>query len=166
MSRLPASYHHATGDLYKCIARIHSQYGSTVRIAPDELSFSSPEAWSQIYNSRPQLQKSQYHFAPNDHHRLPESMITASDTEHARLRRLANPAFTTRGIEEVEIVLQRFSDVLTAELSTASREGPQNLVEWFLCKLFRFSKSRVETAGIYIQCCCVHGDLSRQQYHW
>lgn len=61
-SRLPASIHHARGDLYQCIAAAHREYGKTVRIAPDELSFSSPEAWPAIYNSRPQLQKTQFHF--------------------------------------------------------------------------------------------------------
>lgn len=60
LSRLPASYHHATGDLYKCIAAIHEKHGATVRIAPDELSFTSPQAWQQIYNARPQLEKSRY----------------------------------------------------------------------------------------------------------
>lgn len=97
--------HHACGDLYKCIDAIHTQYGPTVRIAPDELSFTAPEAWPQIYNSQPQLQKTRFHFAPKDEQRLPESMITASDAEHARLRLLAGPIFMNAGIAEVESVM-------------------------------------------------------------
>lgn len=135
-SRLPASYHHATGDLYKHIARIHAQYGPSVRIAPDELSFTAPSAWPQIYNSRPQLPKSQFHFAPPDtSRRIPESMITASDREHTRLRRLAGPAFLNSGIAEVEPVLQHYSELLCAQLAVACREGSQNMVEWFLWAL-------------------------------
>jgi len=134
-SRLPASYHHARGDLYQCIAAIHAKYGPTVRIAPDELSFTAPTAWPQIYNSRPQLRKSIYHFAPADGERLPESMITAPDAEHTRLRRLTGPAFLNSGIAEVEPVLQRYVDLLCTQLTDASKEGSQNLVEWFLWAL-------------------------------
>lgn len=61
LSRLPASYAHASGTLYEKIAAIHEQYGETVRIAPDELSFTAPQAWAQIYNARPQLEKTKFH---------------------------------------------------------------------------------------------------------
>ncbi|KAK5936875.1 hypothetical protein PMZ80_010813 [Knufia obscura] len=134
-SRLPASYHHARGDLYQHIAAIHAQYGSSVRIAPDELSFTAPEAWPQIYNSRPQLKKSIYHFTPGDRRKLPESMIMAPDAEHTRLRRLTGPAFLNAGIAEVEPVLQHYVDLLCTQLANASKEGSQNMAEWFLWAL-------------------------------
>lgn len=134
-TRIPASYHHASGDLYKRITAIHAQYGDTVRIAPDELSFSAPNVWPQIYNSRPQLEKTQWHFAPNDAERLPTSMIMAPDAEHAKVRRLAGPAFLNAGIAEVEPALQHYSDLLCSQLAEASEEGSQNLVEWFLWTL-------------------------------
>lgn len=106
-----------------------------MRIAPDELSFTDPQAWPQIYNSRPQLKKTDFHFAPNDEDRLPTSMITAPDAEHTRLRRLTAPAFLSAGIKEVEPVLQRYTELLCSQLADASREGSQNLVEWFLWTL-------------------------------
>ncbi|ETI27159.1 hypothetical protein G647_09841 [Cladophialophora carrionii CBS 160.54] len=134
-TRLAASWHQAHGDLYKCIDAIHSQYGPTVRIAPDELSFASPEAWPQIYNTRPQLQKTEFHFGRADERKLPESLIMASDTEHARLRRLANPAFLTAGILEVEPVMQHYVDVLCGQLHEACHAGSQNMVQWFLWTL-------------------------------
>ncbi|KXT05512.1 hypothetical protein AC578_3736 [Pseudocercospora eumusae] len=134
-TRLFASYHHATGDLYKNIAAIHEKYGKTVRIAPDELSFSTPEAWPAIYNSRPQLVKSRYHFSTGSSSEIPESMITANDAEHMRLRRLAGPAFLNAGINEVEPVLQHYCNQLCEELKDASKGGSQNMVEWFLWAL-------------------------------
>lgn len=134
-SRLFASYHHATGDLYISVASIHEKYGPTVRIAPDELSFTSPEAWPQIYNSRPQLVKSRFHFGQSDNSKIPESMITAPDAEHMRLRRLAGPAFLNSGIAEVEPVVQKYVDLFCSQLTIASKEGSQNVVEWFLWAL-------------------------------
>lgn len=136
LSRLPASYHHARGDLYQHIAVIHEKYGPTVRIAPDELIFTAPEAWPQIYNSRPQLQKSRWHFAGGDDPKgFKESMITAPDAEHMRLRRLANPAFLTSGILEQEPVMQEYTELLCKQLAEASTEGSQNMVEWLLWAL-------------------------------
>lgn len=133
--RLFASYHHSNGTLYQQIAAIHEKYGETVRIAPDELSFSDPVAWQQIYNSRPQLPKSRYHFAEVSSEGIPEAIITAPDDEHMRLRRLANPAFLNAGIAEFEPILQGYTDLLCDQLAECSGEGPQNLVTWFLWTL-------------------------------
>lgn len=135
LSRLPASYHHASGDLYQHISAIHDHYGPTVRIAPDELSFTAPAAWPQIYNSRPQLRKTQFHFAGKEKDGFVESMITADDADHMRLRRLANPAFLNAGVLEVEPVLQQYTELLCSQLTAASAEGAQNLGEWFLWTL-------------------------------
>lgn len=135
-SRIPASLHHSRGDLYQCIAAAHRRYGKTVRIAPDELSFSEPSSWPEIYNSRPQLEKSKFHFAPGDSDKLPESMITASDSEHMRLRRLTGPAFLNAGINEVASVPEQYAELLCTQLADAGKDGTsQNLVEWFLWTL-------------------------------
>jgi cytochrome P450 len=109
-----------------------------VRIAPDELSFTNPEAWPHIYNTRPQLQKTEFHFGRADARKLPESLIMASDAEHARLRRLANPAFLNAGILEVEPVMQHYVDLLCSQLGEACRQGgsgSHNMVQWFLWTL-------------------------------
>jgi cytochrome P450 len=134
-SRLFASYHHARGDLYQHIAAAHERYGHAIRFAPDELSFTNPEAWAQIHNSRPQLKKSRYHFGSDSNSRLPQSMITAPDVEHMRLRRLTGPAFLNAGIFEIEPVLQNYSDLLCHELALASQQGSQDIGEWLLWTL-------------------------------
>jgi aspirochlorine biosynthesis cytochrome P450 monooxygenase len=122
--------------LYQHIAAIHEKYGPTVRVAPDELSFSSPEGWPQIFNSRPQLPKTQFHFPPaEEQFKLPTSMIIADDAEHTRLRRLVGPAFLNMSIREVEPVIQHYIDSLCEELKGVSGQGSQNLVEWFLWAL-------------------------------
>lgn len=80
-------------------------------------------------------------------------MITAPDAEHMRLRRLANPAFLNsaslltiwllwtvadcimQGVLEVEPVLQDYTELLCSQLTKASVEGSQNMVEWLLWTL-------------------------------
>ncbi|KPI34338.1 Isotrichodermin C-15 hydroxylase [Cyphellophora attinorum] len=134
-SRIFASLHHARGDLYQQIARFHARHGPTVRIAPSELSFTDPAAWGTIYNSRPQLQKSKFHFGESgDRSKLPDSMIVATDSEHMRLRRLVSPAFLGSALMDVEPVLQRYSDLLCHTLET-KRGQAVNMVEYFLWTL-------------------------------
>jgi cytochrome P450 len=136
-TRLFASYHHASGTLYKRIAEFHETYGPTVRIAPDELSFTNPEAWPQIYNTRPQLAKSKFHFGSQGDRKVPESMIMASDQDHTRLRRLVNPAFLYSGVLEVEPVLQQYTELLCSQLGKVCENGSsaQNIGEWYLWAL-------------------------------
>lgn len=62
-------------------------------------------------------------------------MVTATDAEHMRLRRLVGPAFLNSGINEVEPVLQHYVDQLCTKLTDVSKEGSQNIVEWFLWTL-------------------------------
>ncbi len=62
-------------------------------------------------------------------------MIMATDSEHTRLRRLANPAFLNAGILEVESTMQYYVDELCTQLKDACHEGPQNMVQWFLWTL-------------------------------
>jgi cytochrome P450 len=62
-------------------------------------------------------------------------MIMAEDAEHTRLRRLAGPAFLNSGIAEVEPVLQKYVNSLCSQLTVASKEGSQDMVEWFLWAL-------------------------------
>ena len=45
------------GHWVEWTATLHEKYGEVVRIHPDELSFISPSAWQDIYNSRPHLPK-------------------------------------------------------------------------------------------------------------
>jgi cytochrome P450 len=58
-------------------------------------------------------------------------MITASDSEHTRLRKIVGPAFLNSGIKEIEPVVQQYVDRLCYEIKDASSDGSsQNLVEW------------------------------------
>ena len=44
-------YHEFQGNRRKFIHALHLQYGPTVRVAPDEVSFATREAVKEIYTS-------------------------------------------------------------------------------------------------------------------
>lgn len=49
VTRFPHLYHTLKGDNIEWIQYIHNSYGNSVRIAPDELSYTTGEAWRGIY---------------------------------------------------------------------------------------------------------------------
>lgn len=51
-TRVPWCWHQYRGRLNHRLVELHRQYGSTVRVAPDELSYNSESAWKTIYGQR------------------------------------------------------------------------------------------------------------------
>lgn len=88
VSLLPQIYYLVRGTLHLKILELHEQYGPIVRLAPNEVSYTDPDAWEDIYAksriSKTQLQKDRS-FAP------PESGVNGllfelDDAEHGRIR--------------------------------------------------------------------------------
>ena len=49
---MPFIYCLLTGTLVKREQELHEKYGDIIRLAPDEISFASEQAWSDIYTFR------------------------------------------------------------------------------------------------------------------
>ncbi|KAI4266000.1 MAG: hypothetical protein L6R38_009020 [Xanthoria sp. 2 TBL-2021] len=95
-SRLPFIYCLLTGKLTQREREFHKKYGDFLRLAPDEVSFASEEAWADIYTYRPghkrALRDKAYYIAPNNQ---ADNLITTSDEKfHARVRGLISNSFT------------------------------------------------------------------------
>lgn len=69
-SAIPYSYHILRGQLPFKILELHKKYGDTVRISPWELSYTSPQAWQEIYGhvrgeKKLSFQKDPKYWGPN-----------------------------------------------------------------------------------------------------
>jgi hypothetical protein len=53
MSSIPWRYHHVKGDRTHIQAQFHLKYGDVVRIRPGELSYTSFQAWDDIFAHHP-----------------------------------------------------------------------------------------------------------------
>jgi cytochrome P450 len=92
-----------------------------VRIAPNELAFTDPQAWQDIQgiqeNRRQNGKEIKYTYGPNapgwEH-----QIIKADDEQHARLRRIYGPAFTPRAVDEQSEMLLRYADLLVETLKS------------------------------------------------
>ncbi|KAF2438407.1 cytochrome P450 [Karstenula rhodostoma CBS 690.94] len=93
---------------------MHRKYGPVVRIAPNELAFTEPAAWNDIYGPG-----------------------TATDAAHARLRRIYRQAFTPKAIEGPGGMLLKYADLLVEQLKvSAGREPVQDMSAWFNYAMF------------------------------
>lgn len=95
LTSLPADYYTFNGTLVFKLREIHLKYGESVRIGPNELSFTESRAWKEIWAARnPEWPKDHRRtaLAPNGYY----SILNAPRDEHARFRRLLSHAFSEK----------------------------------------------------------------------
>ncbi|KAK7982099.1 hypothetical protein PG988_004337 [Apiospora saccharicola] len=133
ISRAPWHYTNLKGRITWRIRELHDQYGPVVRIAPDELSYTSSAAWKKIYGQRsPEFPKALdgRGIAPTSIDGRP-SLMTETQENHLRLRKAINPAFSERALREQEHYLQAHSTKLVKVLSEKSKQGPVDMTTWY-----------------------------------
>jgi cytochrome P450 len=128
-TRLPLTYSRVAGTLPFAVSRLHAHYGPVVRIAPNQLSYISFEAWEDIYGFCKGTKVK--NFAKDNKERLTrtegiESILTANEEDHRRMRRLQAHAFSDRALSTQESILQdyvqQFIDGLKKE-AEVKKEG-------------------------------------------
>lgn len=104
-----------------------------MRIAPDELAFSSAAASKDIYTrrgTRPPLQKHPITYT------APEggvhSILTVKNNDdHSRYRRLLNHAFSEKALQEQAPHIKQYIDLLIQRLHENAGKGSQDMVKWY-----------------------------------
>lgn len=113
---------------------LHAEYGPVVRISPNEMAFSSPEAWRDIYghrhNGEPELPKYDGFYRTIDN--VPRGIINSHREEHAMLRRQLAHGFSERSMQAQEPIIGSYVDLLVQRLREHSNGGSTalNMREW------------------------------------
>ncbi|KAI1352187.1 cytochrome P450 [Xylaria sp. FL0043] len=134
MTVLPRVLWQLRGRLPFHVSELHKQYGPVVRVGPNELAFSSPQAWRDIYGHKkvgeeefPKYEGT-YKIFPH----LPTSIINSDRLDHALLRRQLSHGFSDRSMREQEPIIGRYVDLLISRLRDVSKKNSsQNLREWY-----------------------------------
>ncbi|OJD29044.1 cytochrome p450 [Diplodia corticola] len=132
-------WHHWTrGHLLQYLESAHSQYGEVVRIAPDRLSFTNPQAWKDIYghasakrNANP---KDPVFYAP-EHNGVHSFFTTPDDAEHARVRRIFSHAFSDKALRDQEHLIRIHIDKLMRNMRN-TEGGSFDAVKFYNCTTF------------------------------
>ncbi|KAK7935354.1 hypothetical protein PG985_000849 [Apiospora marii] len=126
-SRLPFIWSLLKGTIVHDIERFHRHYGAILRIAPDEVTFASDEAWNDIFQPRPDHQPflkdpTWWKTQPG----MPQSLISAIDPDHhSRIRRTLAPGFTPRALKAQEPILHLYASLLINRLRGIVSEQPR-----------------------------------------
>jgi cytochrome P450 len=116
------------------ILRLHEQYGEIVRIAPDELSYTNPIAWKEIYghkkSGQAELQKDKKYHAGLGKEPL---LINANREYHAFLRKQLSHGFSDGALRRQEPLIQEYLNKLMQQLQDKSQNGlvAVDLAMWF-----------------------------------
>ena len=97
------------GNLPHRLRALHEQYGPILRIAPDELTFTDPAAWRDIY---PPNFMRPHEFKDKPPGKNAENLISASEPDHARFRKILAPAFSDKAVRDREPMIQGHVNLL------------------------------------------------------
>lgn len=136
ISRLPYAYYHSTGRLAATFHKLHEQYGPAVRTAPNEVSFTDPEALKIIYT---ETRKGHFVFRKNydtfneTRNQIAHSVFIADDDDHARMRKIINLAFSERPLRDQEPRIQQHiqSFIEQLERKMCQSNGVVDINEWY-----------------------------------
>ncbi|KAI4598580.1 hypothetical protein KJ359_002993 [Pestalotiopsis sp. 9143b] len=128
LSALGASFQ---GDYPFKVHELHLKYGPVVRIAPNELAYTDPQAWKDIYGHRTGQPENIKDPSQNiDDDPAHPSIVFAGREQHSKLRKLLSNAFSDKAMREQEPVLLSYVDQLMEALGKRCSE-PVDLVEWY-----------------------------------
>ncbi|KAK0450466.1 cytochrome P450 [Desarmillaria tabescens] len=111
------------------LEELHKLYGPVIRINPNELHFSSPQAYFSIYSSQVKFIKD-----PNFYFCFAQDESSFGFTEHAvakKRRDLLLPFFSRRSILQMEGIIQSKVDTLLLRLQKDYKDKPVNLYAAF-----------------------------------
>ncbi|KAF7907644.1 uncharacterized protein EAF01_005230 [Botrytis porri] len=122
-----------SGILPYHIKKLHDEYGTVLRVTPDELSFTDPQACKDIYLQKQFIRPKEWGSRPPGVEA--HNFITANAIDHARFRKAFQPAFSDRATKSHEPTVKRYIDILILRLNEAIAEqrtddGTVDLVQW------------------------------------
>lgn len=134
---IPYSYASVKGRHGHAVKELHEQYGDVVRISPNELSFTTSEAWKVIYGVRPGHPHNQKDsgYYPKTIGGVP-SITVSNDEDHYRFRRTLSQAFSESALRAQESIVKSYVDLLMQRLRercNTDRSGKSsiNMVSWY-----------------------------------
>ncbi|CVL13355.1 cytochrome P450 [Fusarium proliferatum] len=136
-TRLYQIYWDLQGVMHTKTKELHDQYGGTVRIAPDELSYNTAQAWRDICGHRTKgrvgsFEKDRSFF--NQTVNGADHIQIAGDNDHRRMRRLQSHAFSEKALRSQEDLLQKYVDLLMQQLHERAANpitAIVDMVRWF-----------------------------------
>ncbi|KAI1866811.1 uncharacterized protein JN550_007358 [Neoarthrinium moseri] len=104
---------------------VHRKYGDVVRIAPNELSFSSVQSYFDIYGHAGSKSRAEGRFLKTEFYDLgaPRINTVRDPVVHARQRKALSHAFSAKALRDQEDVVQQYVDLFVKQLTRLGSAG-------------------------------------------
>ncbi|KAL3424553.1 pisatin demethylase [Phlyctema vagabunda] len=122
-----------TEDVEKFERNLHEKHGPLIRIAPNEISCSDPEAFANIYRFTNALDKSAFYEPFNTTGTSPHGDVFSckSDKKHGQRRRITSSVYSMSNVAKSEQYIDSCSQLLTERLDRfADSDKPCDIGEW------------------------------------
>jgi cytochrome P450 len=127
---MPYIYHNLAGHIPFWQVELHEKYGEVVRFSPNEISFSSGDAWKDLYghkkSGQPTFFKNPKFYqepVPDEAHRV-FHVVNGNDADHSRMRRIFSNAFSDRALKLQEPMFMNYMDLLVDQFKSKSAADP------------------------------------------
>lgn len=132
-SATPSALSVLGGKAHEKILSLHNQYGDVVRVGPNALSFTHPEAWREVCGHLKQGQLENGKDPNYVSEEYDKSLISASRERHGPMRRTMAHGFSARAMAEQQPMINAYLDTLMTALRECGEDGkkPLNLTEWY-----------------------------------
>ncbi|KAJ5729028.1 uncharacterized protein N7483_003536 [Penicillium malachiteum] len=131
ISRIPYFRRAIRGTLPFDMLELHERYGDIVRIAPEELAFSHPDAWKDIFghkNGEPEMAKANWFYRPTEE---PCHIVNGDTDEHRKLRRQMAHGFSDKSMRAQEPMIRKYVDLLLQKLHEGCKDGSMVISDWY-----------------------------------
>lgn len=118
---MPWTVMFCSGQSHHRLIEIHTRYGSVVRVGPNELSYTVPEAWEAIMCTRKaslENPKAPWFCSPESKH-----IAAAPWDDHNRMRRIISPSLSKNSIVQQQPLIKSYVDLLIQRLVEKTAHG-------------------------------------------
>ena len=112
---------------------LHAQYGPLIRIAPNEIACSEPEAIKQIYRTQAPLTKTDFYppWRNTSMSKYPDNFSGTDEKLHSERRRIVNNVYTLSNVLQSEVYIDKCSNLFVEKMREfADKRTQVDLGEW------------------------------------
>ncbi|KAI3548812.1 uncharacterized protein CCOS01_13119 [Colletotrichum costaricense] len=120
-------------DVEKDERALHEKFGPLIRIAPDEVSCSDPDAFADIYRFSNALDKAEFYRPYNTTGFSPHGDVFSckNDKKHGQRRKITSSVYSMSNVAKSEQYIDACGDLLTERLAKFADTGkPCDIGEW------------------------------------
>ncbi|KAI1259124.1 putative cytochrome P450 monooxygenase [Xylariaceae sp. FL1019] len=126
LSPIPRYLAFVRGRLHYDMLEYHKRYGTAVRISPNEVAFSSPQAWHDIYGHKKageeEFPKFEGFYRILNH--LSPNVLSENRHNHGALRRQLAHGFSEKSMRAQEPIIGAYVDLLIQRLHETLNKNP------------------------------------------